>query len=414
MRNVEICDKSTEQTFGLLCTFFVRSVIMREEWQFYLFVGKNRHEDRERSYGFMLERVRRMIREIKHISDFLEEIEEISGENTGRTIVFRGETQIFEKPCYPNLFRKKILEENLYFEKNQFDEMTANHLTDGTSYLEKAIDAQHGGFPSRLLDVTYNCLVALYFAVTPFYYEPEEKTDGRDGMVYVFPVEKMYCPTGNNIRRAYDMIVNRNCSWMNNQPLFQKNHKLIDHIKLNSRIIAQQGAFILFQGDEGEEIPPYQYRTIRIKGENKRKLRQELKNLCGIHTGSIYPEKYNLVNEIVEKSNRLSSREFTFENELELVMTNLDKCLEHYIDEIAEHEEYRALMGLVMESEKKIQSFKDGIEKLESVPVKEVTDYEKVLEHAKKQYTEKVREFFTEVQGMIPEEIELSADRLVF
>ena len=51
--------------------------------------------------------------------------------------------------------------------------MSANHLTDGKTYLEIAIDAQHGGFPSRLLDVTYNCIVALYFAImkvhpTPF------------------------------------------------------------------------------------------------------------------------------------------------------------------------------------------------------------------------------------------------------
>lgn len=47
--------------------------------------------------------------------------------------------------------------------------MSANHLTDGKTYLEIAIDAQHGGFPSRLLDVTYNCIVALYFAITPYY-----------------------------------------------------------------------------------------------------------------------------------------------------------------------------------------------------------------------------------------------------
>ena len=46
----------------------------------------------------------------------------------------------------------------------------------------------------------------------------------------------------------------------------KKNHKLIDHIKLNPRIMAQQGAFLLFQGDEGEPIPEYMYKKIRICG----------------------------------------------------------------------------------------------------------------------------------------------------
>ena len=34
-----------------------------------------------------------------------------------------------------------------------------------------------------------------------------------------------------------------------------KDDKLIDHIKTNKRIIAQQGAFILFQGNDYKKIP---------------------------------------------------------------------------------------------------------------------------------------------------------------
>lgn len=107
--------------------------------------------------------------------------------------------------------------------------MRANHLTNGQSYLEIAIDAQHGGFPSRLLDVTYNCLVALYFAVTPFYTEKEASGDGEDGMVYVFFLEDLYCPTGNNINQAYNACIDHGTGWFSGQELLQKNHKLIDH-----------------------------------------------------------------------------------------------------------------------------------------------------------------------------------------
>ena len=128
--------------------------------------------------------------------------------------------------------------------------MSANHLTDGKTYLEIAIDAQHGGFPSRLLDVTYNCIVALYFAImkghptpcyqmdareaalyfaiTPYYTESETSHDNEDGIVYIFFLEDIYCPTGNNINQAYNACIDHNSDWFSDQELFQKNHKLID------------------------------------------------------------------------------------------------------------------------------------------------------------------------------------------
>lgn len=90
--------------------------------------------------------------------------------------------------------------------------MSANHLTDGKTHLEIAIDAQHGGFPSRLLDVTYNCLVALYFAITPYYTESETSHDNEDGIVYIFFLEDIYCPTGNNINQAYNACLQQKLS----------------------------------------------------------------------------------------------------------------------------------------------------------------------------------------------------------
>lgn len=276
---------------------------------------------------------------VDSVSKYIAEIRKLvqqTGEDNP-SVVFRGEPQVFPKPCQPNLFRNGLAEADAFFEKNLFDEMKANHLTGATKYLEIAVDAQHGGFPSRLLDVSYNCLVALYFAVTPFYRYPEDHLDGEDGCVYVFSLEKMYCPTGNNINKTYEACINHSEKWFSDSDLFQKNHKLIDHIKHNPRITAQQGAFILFQGKYVSSFPRHKYQAIRIKGCKKKEIRDELRYLFGIHTGSIYPEGFNLVDEMIRKSQFVSSAPFCLSNEMTLIFGNIQSVSEYYIGQLQEH-----------------------------------------------------------------------------
>lgn len=288
--------------------------------------------------------VRHLGAPIKSISEYIHAVEEtIKHANSNHSVtVFRGESKVYGTPCQPNIFRTQLSKSDKFFEKNLFEEMSANHLTNGKTYLEIAIDAQHGGFPSRLLDVTYNCLAALYFAVTPYYTEKETSDDNEDGMVYVFFLEDLYCPTGNNINEAYDACVNHEMEWFGGQELFQKNHKLIDHIKKNPRIIAQQGAFILFQGERFSSFPHYRYEAIKIDGHSKPQLRNDLRLYFGIHTGSIYPEEFNLVSEMIRKSEQVSSEPFSLEGEMKLIFHNIEQLAEHYLDtlELAEEREY--------------------------------------------------------------------------
>lgn len=246
--------------------------------------------------------------------------------------------------------------------------MSANHLTDGKTYLEIAIDAQHGGFPSRLLDVTYNCIVALYFAITPYYTESETSHDNEDGIVYIFFLEDIYCPTGNNINQAYNACIDHNSDWFSDQELFQKNHKLIDHIKKNPRIIAQQGAFILFQGEHLSSFPRYRYETVRIDKSAKAQLRNDLRLYFGIHTGSIYPEEFNLVHEMIRKSKNVSSGSFSLENELKLIFHNIEKLSEYYLDEleVASKDEYQQIIKTaeaeLFDYHLRLKSFLDHLE----------------------------------------------------
>ena len=87
--------------------------------------------------------------------------------------------------------------------------MRQNKLSNSDSYLENAIDAQHGEFPSRLLDVSYNCLDALYFAVTPYYHKAADSLDSKDGMVYVFYIDEIFSPSAQNTNDNYNAIINK-------------------------------------------------------------------------------------------------------------------------------------------------------------------------------------------------------------
>lgn len=303
---------------------------------------------------------------IEKVSDYIQRVSDyIEARKEDRHFfVYRGEPELYPSPCRPGLFRMSTLTENPFFEKNLFHTMRQNKLTGDRSYLENAIDAQHGEFPSRLLDVSYNCLTALYFAVTPYYHKAEDALDDRDGRVFVFFLDEIFSPSAENINENYNAVINRDCPW-SQEFLFRKNHKFVDYTKINSRIVAQQGGFILFQGDAAEELPKRLYYGITIPGDAKPRLRAELKELFGIHTGSIYPEVINLVKELTGKSGRMNTQAFTCENELRYTLEQLRRELDYYLDYAlsqkrsqAEEDTMRQILARV---EKVVNSYREGL-----------------------------------------------------
>ena len=165
-----------------------------------------------------------------------------------------------------------------------------------------------------------------------------------------------------------ETLVADNSDWFSDQELFQKNHKLIDHIKKNPRIIAQQGAFILFQGEHLSSFPRYRYETVRIDKSAKAQLRNDLRLYFGIHTGSIYPEEFNLVHEMIRKSKNVSSGSFSLENELKLIFHNIEKLSEYYLDEleVASKDEYQQIIKTaeaeLFDYHLRLKSFLDHLE----------------------------------------------------
>ena len=344
---------------------------------------------------------------VKSVAEYIESIQkiiEILDERNGQmTYVYRGETKYYETHCQPNIFRDNYLENNPYFEKNLFDIMEANDTTTGDTYLEKAIDAQHGGFPSRLLDVTYNCLVALYFSVTPYYRRAEDAADTEDGKVYIFPIDKMYCPTSKNIQDAYDAIVNRAEAWMLDSGICRRNHKLIDHITTNKRIISQQGAFILFQGDTLTPIPPNRYWNLTVDRNKKKHIREDLKKLFGIHTGTIYPENENLVEEFVKKSNQAETYPYSIVNEVRMALKGLDEVMDAQVRKlVACRGAYEACMEIVEAAEQEIQDYRMDVE--------EILEYadEKERQEILRMYHKKLYHHIGEIRHYVNDRVEMS------
>ncbi len=274
-----------------------------------------------------------------HVSNFIEKVNALINSHTDKKVhfLYRGECKRYPNFCKPNIFRKNVLSTNPLYEKSLFNTMRQNKLSNNESYLENAIDAQHGEFPSRLLDVSYNCLTALYFAVTPYYHKNVSEYDEDDGMVYVFFIDEIFSPSAQNTNDNYNAIIDKECPWFNNHAIFQKNHKFIDHTKINNRIIAQQGAFILFQGNDDEKIPSYMMGGIVIPKESKPMLRKELSVMFGINTGSVYPEIVNVAEDLVNKSKSLVTEPFGWKNEIKYVLNNLEKELSYYTEQLASH-----------------------------------------------------------------------------
>lgn len=210
-------------------------------------------------------------------------------------------------------------------------------ISNAEDYLHNAIDAQHDGFPSRLLDVTYNSLIALYFAVTPYYYKDEAAADDKDGIVYVLKFDEVYSPESNNTKNIY-LNALKGGNELSNSLFLSHHHILIDHCKQNKRIVAQQGAFVLFTGDSPVPIPYYQMCGIRISKNAKAKIRDELRYLFGIYTGSVYPEVELMQEEIKARCLRLNAYDPSLKGTTDAALADIQEeydyfanCCDYYV-----------------------------------------------------------------------------------
>lgn len=272
---------------------------------------------------------------IDSVSSFLKLINDNEKMNMDATLYYRGHANTHYK-LIPSVYRDPLWIEN---EDIMFKELEAElpeEFADCRCTFDRLVKMQHYELPTRLLDITANPLVALYFACQPVSKTGEQEAsqpENVDGAIYMFYIDQddpkvkysdsdAVSVVSNIARRSSDFevasIANYSRDAFNEEsqigyllheiqccdkphflPYIDKNDIesvfFVKPKKSNPRIVKQDGAFFLFGIKGSKQTCSDQmhfldeYNFFQIPADKKHSLLKELEKM-GINEATLFPE----------------------------------------------------------------------------------------------------------------------------